>query len=99
MVSPEDLRLYCNVVEGELGIELTWSEKVALSYYLESFLKARKAGKLEGAFYGSEAVAVFKMDYFGIQVESTDQFPEDDKSLREYCRRNVQFWREERTLI
>lgn len=98
MLPQKELEHYCQYIKDELGIELTWSEKAALSHYVESFFRAAKEGRLI-AVYGSEALSVFKLDYFGINVGSIDQFPIGDEPLKEYCKRNIQFWREERSLI
>lgn len=113
----ETLGLYCKVVEDEFGIELTWSERLALKHYMESF-STKAVENSEAMQPYMEGLHWFLIDHFGLdrcelgggiyvlnkrgritKKVGFNYIGEDSKNFKEYCRRNVQFWREERTLI
>jgi hypothetical protein len=102
-------------IREDFGIELTWSEKVGLKIYTESFWNARSNGLTDSP--QQDAEYYFMLDYFGldwIDLGKTDVLTGPDRmrdwkeygmdfigreEFKEYCRRNIQFWRDQRELI
>jgi len=103
------------------GIELLWTEKAALSYYLTCFNNKRQIEEIDNEIGSAsfnpsmEYLNRFMHDYFGLDeiVLGQDITIINDmgknvgefhgltvlgtESFKEYCRRKVNQWREERT--
>lgn len=112
----------CIELISQLGIELTWSEKVAMRYYVRCFQDLEDKGFLKSHVH-SDALHLFLIDYFGlddIELGHTITLPYGENDLiakkyglgfierifylpdprfKEYCKKNVQFWRDQRNLI
>jgi len=104
MANPEDINVYAQVIEHNYGIRLTISEQLALVLYLTRFTDDKDTCVTEG-------VERFLLDYFSLDfldllrhqaLEYGISYGNDligTKEFKEYCRRQVSYWREERGLI
>jgi hypothetical protein len=73
MLPPEEIRAVYSTIRRNYGIELTWSEKVALSHYITSFqsygkMQKEKFGK-QGFILEPESIVHFMRDYFGLDQD------------------------------
>ena len=64
MLSPLEMRAAYETIRKDFCIELTWVEKVALSYYITSFGELAKIGHPINPY--AEAITRFMIDYFGL---------------------------------
>ena len=100
-------------IRQNYGIELNWSEKWALRYYIHCF---RERGD---SFSMAEGIEWFMNDFFGLNHRRLGKDPRrvigprnmleytidtgmellGTAPFREYCRRHVNEWREQRGLI
>ena len=100
------LSLYMTI-EDFFGIELTWKEKDSLSNYLDSFAKIEEGTSAWIVFM----IDYFGLDPYEL---GKINIPENFKSARaksygpdflgteefkQYCKNNVDFWRDQRNLL
>lgn len=115
-ISQERLNIYCRNIRKDFGIDLTWSEKIALKYYINSF-NDWMMKENQPVVRDLEGVVRFMKDYFGLDSYELSGFSklnsrgryigalgydfidDPEKTFQEYCRRNVQQFRDERELI
>jgi len=119
MLPPEIMRAAYGAIKEAYGIELTWSEKAALSHYiscLQARWKREKEETGEASFMPYEdGIDLFMQEYFGMPTRElgldmvlTNEYGKlcwkkrgleflGDERFKEYCKRYVDLWREERT--
>ena len=111
----EELERLTKFIRDKSGIELTWAEKAGLRTYIDKFNEQTSLGTGKGGidaihYFMSD---YFDIDWImmgttpvclgkGIENNAWIDFGMDflgTPELKEYCRRRVQQWRDERELI
>ena len=79
------------------GFDLTWQEVFALRHYLKCFQQACQEEKITEKLWDNAAYQLFLLDYFDLPLKQMLSNEECAEGVRNYCRRHVNEWREERT--
>ena len=98
------------IIKNLFGINLNWSEKIGLKFYFKSFWNSYSERNMTRS-PSKDAIHYFMCDYFGldfVEIGNTGiaslncyyglDFLGDER-FKEYCRRNVDLWRQERDLL
>jgi hypothetical protein len=104
MIPAREMEIAGNYINKLYGIKLNWSEKVALSLYVTSTRERGETRPLQAYGLLEYSVFLFMRDYFGLDALELGHRPGTfiflgDERFKECCRRNVDFWRDERTLL
>tara|TARA_Y100000310_G_C20188570_1_gene581458 strand:- start:57 stop:422 length:366 start_codon:yes stop_codon:yes gene_type:complete len=79
MLSPREMRVYYECIKEDYGIDLTWSEKVALSHYVSSYQSQwrNEVDELGEATFIPyvEGIHRFMKDYFDLEAYELGKTP------------------------
>ena len=102
-------------VPGDYGFELTWSEKAALKHYVQTFANGRDENprfdiikdSLQVFMYDYFGLDNLELGLYIFRLNKNVRLPLKirgldllgDDRFKEYCQRNINFWRDQRNLI
>ncbi|MEK6933276.1 MAG: hypothetical protein AABW75_00180 [Nanoarchaeota archaeon] len=108
------LEVALRLIRKDFGIELTSHEILALNCYINSFTSQEKKSKFSGYIEGIRMFLLdrFDLDQVELGLQNVRTLEHGiikwvpygldwlrDERFKEYCRRNAEFWRDERSLI
>lgn len=108
------LEVALRLIRKNFGIELTSHEILALNCYINSYIVLEKESKFSGYIEGIRMFILdrFGLDQVELGLQNVRTLEHGaikwvpygldwlgDQRFKEYCRRNVNFWRDEREMI